>query len=560
MPLLYSEIRDGAMDRDALCSIVRKVHWQELAMRIVGILSISWDVGIEDPAHQAALIDAMTKELPYADKIAAKLTAPGGKRLVFTREALVAVLRMAIVEASVNGLPDQDFADAFTRSALMANEILMSEITPKAPTNSAADLLPSELRSAIMQLENPHDLLERSSAFFEWSKTSKARESRNYHDVNADFLRFTGLTPLEFAAGSYFAFARNASMLNWPEVERIGIAFTIDQWQAGMADTRVVRQWFASRSSKLDDVRNEWREEPSLSFAAAGSLWRRPIVEAEAGLFFVPVPALVENTMGDGTYFILFDNYRDGVGPQRRAQKQAVHRFTSYYGEFFEDHVADLIARAYTGRDDVRLTREVTDRKGAKSTDVIVAEGSNVLFIEVVSKRMNLIDSVLRLKPDKIAGDIKAGVLDKARQIQTNIDRFRRGALLPDWPRPAGQRLFPVIVAPHDRPRINIIAMYLAKAAKSEGLLADVEPLELIDLGELEELEKVISDGHSLSELLVRKNRAQPHYRMMPMHNYLIFVEPNIVPPGMSPTRKLGSDVAKQIMELAKTWEAPKLP
>jgi hypothetical protein len=42
----------------------------------------------------------------------------------------------------------------------------------------------------------------------------------------------------------------------------------------------------------------------------------------------------------------------------------------------------------------------------------------------------------------------------------------------------------------------------------------------------------------------------------MSVHNDLYYIEPDLLPTGMSPTRQRGSDVARGIMELARTWTA----
>ena len=392
VPLVHSELFDDKPTRANLEATIGKAFWQSISMQIVGILCVSWQDGIENVDHQRALVVAMLRNLPYRDKIA-KLLQEQPHRRLFTREGLVAVLRMAVAEGSAGDGTDDDHADAFVRASLIANELLAAELVPEVITNGPADLLPTELRSAILSLENPHDLLGRTDAFFAWSRTDKARASANYSDITADFFRFTGLTPIEFMAGAYFAFARYSSMVTIDEVKRLGVAFSIAQWQAGMADTRVVRQWIATNAVPLAEVRAEWKAEPSMSFAAAGALWRKPIVQVEDDLFFAPVPALIGNAMGDGAYFVLFDGYRDEAGPDPEARKRAIARFTGFYGEFFEDHVAGIFRKGYDEKPGRRFTREVPYREGALSTDVILAEGNDIIFIEIVSKRMNLRES-----------------------------------------------------------------------------------------------------------------------------------------------------------------------
>lgn len=558
VPLLYSEIFDKVPTRDDLLLELRKVDWRTIVMQVVGILCVSWQDGVEDGEHQTRLVIAMVKDLPYRNAIAKFLQNQAHRRL-FTREALVGMLRVAVVEGSAGNGNIDDQADAFTKGALIVNELLAAEIMLEEATNKPSDLMPTELRSAVLQLENPHDLIGRSDAFFVWAQTERAKGLNTYLDIAKDLERFTGLTPLEFLAGAYFTFARYSSMVNWDEVERLGVAFSITQWQAGMADTRVIRRWIAANEVPLETLRLEWAAEKSLSFAALGSVWTKPVVRVEHDLFFVPVPALVGNMLNDGLYFTLFDGYADEARNDKEARRRAISRFTGFFGAFFEDHIAGTFEKAYKDKPGRRFSREKRYDEGGLSTDIVIAEGNDVIFVEVVSKRMTLRDSVLGLKPAAIDKDIEDGVMHKAHQIDDNICKFRNRDLLPSWPRPEGQRFFPIVVAPQDRPRINIIttdvAEAQAKARESGGFLEGAEPLELLDLGEIEQLENGLVAGVSLTMLLANKNNSGPGHRLMSLHNYLIYVEPDFLPPGMSPARQRGSDVAKAIMELAQTWQ-----
>jgi hypothetical protein len=122
VPLLYSEIIGGVPLRDDLETVVRKIFWQTIVMQVTGILCVSWQDGIESRDQQNRLVAAMVKHLPYRDRIAAVLSKDS-QRILFTREALIAATRVAVTEGS------------------------------------AADLLSTELRSTVLNLEKPHDLL-----------------------------------------------------------------------------------------------------------------------------------------------------------------------------------------------------------------------------------------------------------------------------------------------------------------------------------------------------------------------------------------------------------------
>ena len=131
---------------------------------------------------------------------------------------------------------------------------------------------------------------------------------------------------------------------------------------------------------------------------------------------------------------------------------------------------------------------------------------------------------------------------------------FRGGLLFPEYPRPASQRIFPVIIAPNELPRITIIDSILPTLQRDEGILNDVEPLELLDVGEAEWLEPALHGGLRLGELLNRKNLSTKHNRMMSLHNYLFYTEPGTSPGLVPSVRVRGGEVAKEIIELVKSW------
>ena len=543
-PILYSEVFDRKPTRDNLADLVRKINWHDLAAKCSAIALLSWQHGIEDPKQQTDLVANLLKSLPtYAPKINDMLKQHNPQRVLFTRDTLLALFRVAIVEQS-EALPmsEQAFSDAFTRAALAANEFIADELLPFTVTRSATDLLASELRSMIVQIENPHKLLGRTRAFFEWSKTPKARHHPDHLSVEDDLRRFTGLTPLEFAAGAYIVLARTSGAKTIDQLMQLGVVFNFDRWMAGVSERRIPRAWLDVSSINIETIREEWQEEPSLSFAGAGTLYRRPVL-LEDDLYIAPTPDLLANAMGDGTYFALLDGYSS-------VDKK---KFTRYYGAFFEDYIASIFERGYASRTDADLWREEPFKPGAVSTDVIINEAGDMLFIEVVAKRMNLVSSVLRLNPEAIEKDLRRGVMKKLWQLHKNIEHYRNKTLFPQMPRTPGQRIFPILVAPKDWPRVYVINEPLKKAQESQGLLPGTEPVEFLTMGEVESIESDLTKGLPLAQILHRKNNSTPHNRLMPLNNYLIDVEQKVaVEPSLALSR--GNAAAQEVIHLVKSW------
>lgn len=546
-PVIYSDIFGRTPTRDNLASFVRELPYQDLVPKLSAIALLSWQRGIEEANHQKSLVENLLLHVPeYAGKIRTLIAQSSPQRILITRETLLALIRVAIVEESSN-MPatEAKYADALVRAALAANEILASELLPGSATGTAIDLLASELRSAAVHIDNPHVLLGRTHAFFQWSKSARGLAHRDALPIEADLERFTGLKQLEYAAGAYAVLARTVTAKTLDEIKDIGVVFSTDQFLAGIGDSRVPRTWLDISSVPIEEIREEWRHEISLSFAGAGSLYRRPVIKVE-GLNLAPNPDLLANCSGDGTYFALLDSYGN----------EDKNKLGRYHGAWFEDHVAGVFERGYAARAGTIVRRETEYAPGQLSSDIVVLENGDVLFIEVVGKRMNLVRSILRLEPSAIAADLNAGVLRKLRQLQKNIDQYRAGVLFPDFPRTPGQRIFPVLVSPKAFPRIYLIAHILKDAMANEGLLQTVEPAELMTVDEVEDIEDDLAHGLVLTQLLLRKNRSAPERRFMTLNNYLIDEEP-----GSSTGRHLalerGSAVAKKMIELMQSWHLP---
>jgi len=411
----------------------------------------------------------------------------------------------------------RELRDLITRAVLMANELIHDEINPPRRTGSPADLMASEIRSKTSILENPHVLLARTAAFFEWCKDSSRTRSANELPVESDFHEMTGLTPEEYAAGAYAVLSRAAVIREPINISRSAVFFTLDQWLSQIKQKSVPRQWIEVSSLPIEEAQADWKSEPSLSFAAGGKLWRRPVVR-DSEQFFVPSPRLVWNALGDGTYFTLFDGYK---GANRE-------KFSRFYSEFFEDYIRKLIEDAYARRQDASVTRSFKyrrNRQQVESSDILITENSDVIFVEIVAKRLNFIGSVLRLDLGSIESDIRRGILCKAKQLHDNITDYRAGVLLPDNPRPKNQRLFPVIVSPKDWPRIQILTTFWPDEQAQKKLLLDAEPLEILDADEIEILQPMLSGGIRFADLLDRKNRPPASHhssRMQSMHDYLV--------------------------------------
>ena len=547
-PLEYTQVcSNDPPTREFLVELVRRMHWQQLIQRCAGISYLSWRQGIENLAHQNNLAENLVRSLFYGPAIIRRLRHEPQYRLC-TREGLFALLRLAFIEKS-EGDDSFDFADSFVRANLAVNQLINAETLVDAPTGGASDLLRSELRSEIQQLENFHDLIGRTHALFEWSDSEAGRNSKNALPLKDDLRRFTGLTPLEYGAAAYSIVSRSTGFKKWDDVESVPLWLKLEQ-MGQFTDSTPMQKWLDACSVPIEEACETWAQEPSLSLAAVGPLWSKPVLR-DGEFYMIPYAPLATNTMGDETYFSLLHGYGSDDDDEEKKKQ-----FMTLYGEFFEDYVVDVLTRAYGDRQDIRFTPEIIyGEPELRSSDFIVQEGDDIIFFEIVAKRMNMTGSVLNFSAQSIATDLELGVSCKIRQIHDNIQRFRERTLLPEWPRNASQRFFPVLVAPHERPRIYVIKEILPKLMQDEHFLDGCEPIEFLDVGEVESLEGALKSGSRLGALLDRKNSGPaPATRFWSLHNYLVEMEQTFLPQGPSLARERGGQAAKEMVSLATSW------
>lgn len=546
VPIIFSEIFDHKPTLDELHATVARLDWRYIITLSVGIASTSWQRGIENPAQQQDLAVNTLRELDYAPQLFEIMTSEPYRR-IYTREALFAIAKVAILDRKVVDGPTNDAMDALVQAVLMANELTADELLPTSLTHTASDLTKSEVRSHVLRLQNPNDLLARTAAFMQWSETAEARQSPNCLPVSTDIARFFDVSWMEFAASAYVMLSRYAALIDWAAVEREKIFFAPDVYLQNLKEDAPLRRWLHANTISVEMLADAWRNDGSVSFASAGPLWRTPMIGSEDTMF-IASPSLLTNAMGEGVYFALFDSYGIETGDSKKKL-----RLSRFYGEFFESYITTILQRAYAGHSDTDVYPNFS-YSGGDSTDIIIIEGRDVFFVEVVSKRMKVIDSILKLDEQAILDDIAEGVVKKIRELHKHIGNFRERLLLPDVSRPADQRIFPIVVSPNDWPRIRILSEILPNLQSEEGLLSDTQPLELLDAGEVESLESDIKRGLRVGDLLARKNGSTPQNRMMTLNNYLIYIEPTTTTDEQSPTRVRGSEIAKEIVAMAMSW------
>ena len=306
------------------------------------------------------------------------LSSESARRL-YVRDSLFSIQKVAVESGCALGVDGSNRIDTVVKSILMANELCALELLPTPGVFGAAALVKSEVCSSVLALQNPHVLLARTQSFISWSGGKQALKDPDYLTIAHDLERFSGLSWEEYSTGAYAALSRYAILQTWNDVTEKGVFFELDTWLKGIRETAAIRKWFAVNTIDVKQLRSRWKKDSSVSFASAGPLWRTPVIFDGSYRFCASI-ALLYNSMGDGLYFLLFDSYGKETGDDTKKL-----RLSRFYGFFVEQYVTDIVSRAYYGRRDTTIYENVP-YSGGEATDVILAEGNNILFIEVVGK------------------------------------------------------------------------------------------------------------------------------------------------------------------------------
>jgi hypothetical protein len=222
-----------------------------------------------------------------------------------------------------------------------------------------------------------------------------------------------------------------------------------------------------------------------------------------------------------GIYWTLFDHL---VGTERL-------RFSTFFGRVFELYVRRAIQRAIP--DHGALTRRVfpefvyrTKTGDRRTSDVIILYDRAAIFIEATASRIKMEDTAIAGDLAAFDSDLEKILLGKARQLTERIRDFRDGLYTLGGLTPSQlPRIYPVIATLQQLPENSITWRYFNERLRGGGSLqADgVEPLQILDIEEIEILEGLLSEGMSLRDILDRRI-ADPERRYISMKNFLMAV------------------------------------
>jgi hypothetical protein len=366
----------------------------------------------------------------------------------------------------------------------------------------------AQLRSSTDRFLN---VAYRYMTFLDWSESAAAQAHVDALPLVRDLERALGMPYTEYVAAAwladaYFSEGRKLSGVDYPwlHVEKYAPTGNVNKLVA----------YLEMNSFGREDLRHAIVSDQPREFCRNGYTWllKRPLYNA-GGRYLLASKSALENTVGAGLYYKLFQHYKD-CGMQHQHLQ-----LTRFFGTFFEEYVWSLISRmaAATGG---RAHREIVGR-GMRSTDVVLFEDDVAVFFEVFSGRVPT-DVLVEMSEEKITAALQKSIFKKAKQLHDNIDRFRTGGLrFPDVDADKIRSIYPVIVLPAAFPRSSEVQTVIDNHLRACGLLTGVRGLEVIESETLEGIEEHVHDAVRLHRLIDAK-LGDPVYRASSFKNFLI--------------------------------------
>lgn len=270
------------------------------------------------------------------------------------------------------------------------------------------------------------------------------------------------------------------------------------------------RHWyageFAAAGDELDAI--AWERAPFL---------RRPFLRLDDGRWVLISPTAIDSWLGEGFY------YRALECARRRGEAET-NRFFTFFGKLLETYCLDLARSTYEGDRPVGGGRVHGEQRygpggGKRTSDIAIDLGLDLVLIEVVSARFAANVRVYG-NPEILTTALERMLFKKMGQLGRVIAAILSGAATIPGIDPAHiERVWPIVVAGGDLMQTELLWDRIDEELPPELAAPRVEPLTVLDIGDLELLLGLIRDGQYLPDVLAEK--AQGPYRRLDISRWM---------------------------------------
>lgn len=450
-----------------------------------------------------------------AERLRGLLAAEGGRRRVLlARQPILAAMRAAIVDGHDDELqpaPEKPLdVHAILLSHGIASGLHSGEDDGRTLAGFPAKLVMEILRIGLLyQSDDPFAAIDRFSRL--WLEYGDKVERVSLRASPRDLLR--DATGLEIEDILAMGFALLAHTMNWTPDEDYAPYL---RPEFGTIDQDRVDRFVDLVSDDLGGLKARFAEHTGefdfLPFQET------PVIGTDAGLLAVD-QAYLWDRVTSGLYWVVHDYEKKNHGEGARVL------WTQAYAEMVERMAEDQVeamAPTILGGKSLYSEEDFKAAFGGKQADAGIDFGTAFVLFEIVSAQL--------ATPTRIEGDLdqfekdtERLVIKKCRQLDDVAHSLLEDdSRLTGFARSQELKVYPVVVVGGGYPIHPFTVEYIDRILRDEGLLTDarIGRLAVVDIGELEILEALGEEGHSVVDLLVGWKSSSLH--AVPLKNYVI--------------------------------------
>lgn len=501
---------------------------------------------------QRGLVRELSPGNTYAARIIERLEPPN---IFITLEQVAVLQKFSMMYCAPEGSPvPPDFTNRLLRVMLAYNSMRgLEDIDPKDREKA---MLTTELRNMFTSHQLTGFLVDFYWRFFKWAQDAQAAKSKHYLDVNADFQTFYGMAFIEYAAAAFAFLGHYIRIRTVADLQTSSPFISVDNFLQHLTNQKPVRDWLTLCSLTAAEAKAELTKQSAVRYSGLSlqPLLDHPMIYVEPGVVYCPHIPFLENRIGTGLFFALLDGYNKADGNRRRSD-----RFTRFFGDFFESYCLNFAKTMHPTAE--LVFGEIEYEPGKKSTDIVVFEGQDAVFIDVTTARLTMKSTLIDLDETSILKDIDK-IVDNARQMDGSIAAFKEGRLVFTYPDgtpilPSSiNRIFPVALVIAPVPRFWAYNNRIFARLKDKGYLVGREPFEVLSAEDFDVLMRLVKSGMSIAQVLNRKfSHEIPIARTTSLWNYLSLYDEELRrrletvawPP-------LGKDWQDDLMACVRSW------
>ncbi len=521
----YSEFGGGEPTLDDFIGRLRDVGLRSLLFSLSRVMTILHNDGVSRMELQSLLRDqALTPDMLTR----LRRLKNWRERIIFFPQQILFTAKMALLHS-----PDRDeeraeaeFRDVLVELLLMAADFLDRLDLSGDRRELECVLIAHQVRNYLMNMtEQIRYMVPRASLLYlKLPLTPEFLRTPDFIDLPAVFQAATGFNLKDYLA---FGFALLVWFINQSYLrdtyreEHASInphtffsTSTIDPALAhrlleGFVHTHAsAKAAFEARAGDVSRLTYDF-----LPFMA------KPLYQIRGDIIVPMHLGYLEARFTNGIYWTIFDHLQ---GEHRR-------KFTRFFGRIFEAYIRRSFQRSMP--DEPGLARRVfpeftypTSHGERKTSDLVLLYPRTAIFLEATASRIRLEATAISGDLTAFEADVAKVILENARQLTHRIRDFRSGLYTFDGVTGHDiERIYPVIVTVHSVPESTIIWDHMRTMLADRELLSDpgVEPLQLIDVEEVEILETIFQQGVSLLQV-IEARAADPERRNIGLKNFLI--------------------------------------